>query len=264
MKTKNKKCSKCEVVKSLDEFHKAKNKKYGRHSVCRECAKQYCQDNREKLLERSKQYAKDNKEKIKQYQQDNKEEISEGRRQYYQDNREAIAEWQKEYHQANKEKRNEQRRQYYQANKEKKHQYYQDNREAIVEYQKEYHQANKERAAEYRRNRYNNEPVVALRNNVSNLIGHALKRNDGSKVGESVLQYLPYTIEQLKEHLENQFEDWMTWSNRNEWHIDHIIPQSKLPYASMDEPNFQKCWSLENLQPLEAKENMSLGNREKM
>ena len=198
MKTKSeervmKKCCKCKVVKSLDEFHKAKNKKYGRHSVCRECAKQYCQDNKEKLLERSKQYAKDNKEKIKQYQQDNKAEKN-----------------------------------------------------------------------EYLKNRKANDPVFNLRCIVSRQVHHALTRNNSSKHGESVLQHLPYTIPELKEHIESQFEDWMTWSNRGEWHIDHIIPQSKLPYDSMDDPNFQKCWALENLQPLEAKENIRLGNREKM
>ena len=69
MKTKSeervmKKCSGCKVVKSLDEFHKDKNKKDGRHARCKECVKQYCQDNREKLLEYTKQWAKDNKEKI--------------------------------------------------------------------------------------------------------------------------------------------------------------------------------------------------------
>ena len=40
-----------------------------------------------------------------------------------------------------------------------------------------------------------------------------------------------------------------------------IYPQSKLPYDSMTHPNFLKCWALENLQPLEAKENISKGNR---
>ena len=45
------------------------------------------------------------------------------------------------------------------------------------------------------------------------------------------------------------------------WHIDHIIPQSKLLYDSMDHPNFQKCWALENLQPLWAKDNISKSNK---
>ena len=40
-----------------------------------------------------------------------------------------------------------------------------------------------------------------------------------------------------------------------------IYPQSKLLYDSMEHPNFLKCWALENLQPLEAKENISKGNR---
>jgi 5-methylcytosine-specific restriction endonuclease McrA len=72
---------------------------------------------------------------------------------------------------------------------------------------------------------------------------------------------MPYTPEQLKEHLESQFEDWMTWDNYGEWHVDHIHPQSLLPYDSMDHPNFQKCWALENLQPLEARENIIKSNK---
>jgi len=214
MKTKSeervmKKCRKCEVVKSLDEFHRRNNRKSGCASKCKKCAQQYYEANREKLLEYTKQWAKDNKEKKAEY-----------NRQYRQDNKEKKAEYNRQYNQEHKAERN-----------------------------------------EYRRNRYNNEPAIALRTNVSNLIGHALKRNDGSKQGESMEQYLPYTIEQLKEHLENQFEPWMNWDNQGEWHIDHIYPQSKLPYDSMTHPNFLKCWALENLQPLEAKENISKGNR---
>ena len=92
-------------------------------------------------------------------------------------------------------------------------------------------------------------------------IYRALKSSEGSKEGNSTLDTLPYTLSQLKEHLENQFEPWMNWDNQGEWHIDHIYPQSKLPYDSMTHPNFLKCWALENLQPLEAKENIRKGNR---
>ena len=93
------------------------------------------------------------------------------------------------------------------------------------------------------------------------MIRHALDRNDGSKQGESVLQYLPYTIEQLKEHLESQFVEGMSWENRAEWDIDHVKPQSLLPYDNMTHPNFQECWALSNLQPLWAADNRSKGNK---
>ena len=32
---------------------------------------------------------------------------------------------------------------------------------------------------------------------------------------------------QLKEHIEKQFVDGMSWDNWGEWHIDHIKPVSK-------------------------------------
>jgi hypothetical protein len=73
--------------------------------------------------------------------------------------------------------------------------------------------------------------------------------------------------EDLKQHLESKFEDWMNWdnygkfnNNKRTWNIDHIIPQAVFPYDSMDEHNFKKCWALENLRPLEALENLKKGN----
>jgi hypothetical protein len=89
-------------------------------------------------------------------------------------------------------------------------------------------------------------------------------------------KYLPYTIQELKEHLEFQFEPWMTCDNQGKydsqtcddndqttwiWNIDHIVPQSKLTYTSLDEYNFQKAWALNNLRPLPAKQNLLNGNR---
>jgi len=43
----------------------------------------------------------------------------------------------------------------------------------------------------------------------------------------------------------------MTWDNYgNKWVIDHIIPQVKFIYNSLDHPNFLECWKMENLRPL--------------
>jgi hypothetical protein len=113
------------------------------------------------------------------------------------------------------------------------------------------------------------DPIRRLKHNASCLIRITLKKKDGSKKGESVFKHLPYTVEKLKEHLENQFESWMSWDNyggksndpRQTWQIDHIIPQSKFNFTEMTDPQFQECWALSNLRPLEKIQNISEGNR---
>ena len=63
-------------------------------------------------------------------------------------------------------------------------------------------------------------------------------------------------MEELRTHLENQFDDWMNWGNHGLWHIDHIIPVASFDFTSMEDEDFKKCWALENLQPLKDTENM--------
>ena len=48
----------------------------------------------------------------------------------------------------------------------------------------------------------------------------------------------------------------MTWGNYGKWHVDHIIPQAFFKYTSTDDVEFKYCWSLNNLQPLWAKDNI--------
>lgn len=86
-----------------------------------------------------------------------------------------------------------------------------------------------------------------------------------------MLQYLPYSIQELKEHLEIQFEPWMTWYNHGiydsklwddndlstwTWQIDHIVPHANFPYLSMKDQSFRDCWALSNLRPYSAKQNL--------
>lgn len=140
--------------------------------------------------------------------------------------------------------------------------YYKHNRDKITEQQKEYRQ-NKKKVAEYHKERYHNDPTYRLRHLVSMTVRNALSNNNSSKEGNSTWDALPYTPQQLREHLEAQFEEGMTWDNygRDGWHIDHIYPQSLLPYESMDDDNFKIAWDLRNLRPLWAAENFSKGNQ---
>lgn len=107
------------------------------------------------------------------------------------------------------------------------------------------------------------DPFIKLRDSVGNSVRDAL--ND-RKLGKT-FDYLPYTLEELKSHLENQFEPWMSWDNfggaaddpRETWWIDHIKPHSSFPYKSLEDPLFKECWSLSNLRPLEKIANMKKG-----
>lgn len=130
-------------------------------------------------------------------------------------------------------------------------------------YEKEYRRINKARILEnnnkYKKLRRKRDPIFRLTNNCSRMINAAL---NGKKYNYSIWDFLPYTIDELKQHLEKQFSNEMTWDNYGSyWHIDHITPQSLLPYTSMEDDNFKKCWDLNNLQPLEAIKNIKKSNR---
>jgi hypothetical protein len=98
----------------------------------------------------------------------------------------------------------------------------------------------------------------------------------GNKAGKSFKEYLDYTLDELKLHIEAQFEEWMSWDNWGiydykswkdddsstwTWQIDHIIPHSRFKYSSMDDNEFKECWALNNLRPYSAKQNIIDSNR---
>jgi len=139
------------------------------------------------------------------------------------------------------------------------------NKEKTLEYAKEYRTKNKEKILkknrDYKSKRRQIDPAFKMRCNVSIYIWKALKARNRNKTG-SVWEALPYTSKQLCEHLEKQFDEHMSWDNYGTyWHVDHIYPQSLLPYDNYEDQNFQKCWSLENLQPMEAMMNVRKSNK---
>jgi hypothetical protein len=72
-----------------------------------------------------------------------------------------------------------------------------------------------------------------------------------------------YTLEKLMSYLEKQFTDGMSWQNygKRGWNIDHIIPKSVFNYEKPEDDDFKRCWSLKNLQPLWAKDNIRKSNK---
>src|SRR6185503_18549930 len=67
----NKKCSKCKLIKSSNEFFK-KSKAYdGLNPSCKQCEKKYKRDyynkNRNLIQDNNKRYLKNNKEKMSEY-----------------------------------------------------------------------------------------------------------------------------------------------------------------------------------------------------
>jgi len=230
-------CTKCGLEKDDSDFPLRNKDKRTRRNECRQCTKKYRENyyeqNKQVLLEGAKQYYADNRDKIikdvKNYREENKDAIGEYKKEYYQENKDRI----KEYQIVNKDK-----------------------------IQKS--------ANEQRKERRKNDPSFKMRTYVSNSIRDVLKGRKNSGTWKN----LHYTPQQLKEHLERQFEPWMTWQNHGKfdpttwndndsrtwtWQIDHIIPQSDLPYTSMEDDNFKKCWALENLRPLSAKQNVVEG-----
>jgi hypothetical protein len=154
--------------------------------------------------------------------------------------------------------------------------YYNDNKEDIIAANISYRKNNQHRRNNLIKIRKSKDISFKINSNIRSLVKMTISRNGGSKGGAPTLKNLTYSINELKIHLEEQFEPWMSWNNWGvynsktwndndsttwTWQLDHIIPQSDLPYYSLSDENFKKCWSLNNLRPLSAKQNIIEGVR---
>lgn len=261
---KNKICNLCKIDKPIEDFRFKKSKNHWM-TYCRKC---------ENI--KNKEYKLKNKEKVKEY---NKNYMAEYNKVYYQTNKEKLIEYQEIYRENNEEKIKIRQGKHYEKNKDKlikkQSDYYKNNKEKINLKYKENYSNNREKmikqSVKSKKERRKKDPIFRLRESISSLIGAKIRKNNNS-----FTKFLVYTIQDLRIHLESLFEPWMTWENRGVyridtwndedqstwfWQIDHIIPHSKFNYTSMEDEEFKKCWALENLRPLSAKQNNLEGNR---
>jgi len=95
---------------------------------------------------------------------------------------------------------------------------------------------------------------------MSALIRHSLKK--GVKGNRHWEKLMPYTLDELKTHLERLWEPEMTWENHtiDGWHIDHIIPVSSFEFNQVEDQGFKDCWALNNLMPRWATTDIAIMN----
>jgi hypothetical protein len=215
-------CSTCKEDKLLSEFSKNSSRPDGLQHVCKSCNRSYHISYRQSG--RLKQVRESKREQIREYDREFR------RGEWYQ-------QYSKDYRQREdvKEKHREHNRRHYRENPNRKKQ--------IVD-----------RITHRRRT----DPVFRMNHQVSTSVRESLK---GQKRGRSWESLVGYTLEELRSHFESLFQPGMSWDNYGEWHIDHKIPVSRFDITSAECEEFRQCWSLENLQPLWAFDNLSKNAR---
>lgn len=172
-----------------------------------------------------------NKESIKAYKLANKDVISAQRKEYRAENKEKISEYDKSYREKNHDKH--------------------------ITRCSEWHKNNKDHTSEYRRE-YRSIPEVKIAHSLRERLRSGLVNHIKC---ESTLDLVGMTGVELREWLESQFVDGMTWDNYgyDGWHIDHIRPCASFDMSDPEEQ--RKCFNYTNLQPLWAMDNFVKGDR---
>ena len=129
--------------------------------------------------------------------------------------------------------------------KQREYQYRLDNREEL-----------NQRRRKYQKKHRQEDPLYRMKKDLSRDVWTFHKERGSKKEGKTH-ELLGYTAKECNEHIESLFQEGMTWDNRNEWHIDHIIPQSY--FTSIDQ--IRECYALSNLKPEWGEWNRSKGNR---
>ncbi len=152
-----------------------------------------------------------------------------------------------------------------------KKQWEQNNRENAIERQKRWLRRNpdylkqymrrpevKRHVYEYLKRLRQENPKYRLDCSMGVAIYLSLREKKGGRRWEFLVGY---TLKDLTKHLEMQFDENMTWKNYGSyWQVDHIRPRSLFKYTSPEDMEFKKCWTLENLRPLEKIANLRKGN----
>jgi hypothetical protein len=241
-------CTLCKLEKQLSEYTNRKDTFDGKTQRCKPCnnlkqREQYVK-HREKRLEEKKEYGERTKEQKKEYNKNyinkNYEILKDKKKEYYFQNSEMIKEKSKKYYSSNKEKHKLTMKNWIEKNK--------DHYKIGL---KKYYDTNKEKIFKNLKKKKIEDPIFKLKSDISSLIRLYFNRKKVKKDNRTT-EILGCSIEYFYSYIESKFVDGMSWENRNEWHLDHIVP---IRIAKTEEEviklnhhsNFRPLWSEQNL-----------------
>lgn len=179
----------------------------------------------------------------KQYEINNRDKHLASRRSHYKNTRQSKLDQRKKWRENNKEK----------------HRlgskiWAQNNPERVKENHKRWLEQNKEYLSNYHRHKIATDLSYKLLRTLRSRFSQAIKAAKLEKT-KSVFDFVDYTTEDLKNHLESLFKEGMSWNTfgKKGWVIDHIKPCAM--FQLDDEEDLKKLWALSNLQPLWFSEN---------
>jgi hypothetical protein len=112
--------------------------------------------------------------------------------------------------------------------------------------------------AAYMRRKRNEDLKFLVADRLRRRINSALACRKTRKAG-GLAELSGCTLDELVAHIEKQFADGMSWGNRRQWHIDHIIPCSA--FDMTDKIQQQIAFHYTNLRPAWASENQAKSAR---
>ena len=223
----------------------------------KEYDRNYYIEHKEEKKERSNRWRKDNPDRMKKligiWYRNHPEKRYEYTKRWKKNNTEKIKEIDRRWSKNNPEKI-----------KTKNKKYYIENRERLLEYFKQWNKDNYEKIRKYKREyiamKIKIDPKFNLNHRMRTAIAKSLK---GNKKGRRWEDLVGYTLSNLMKRLKKTIPKDYTWQDYlgGRLHIDHIIPISAFNFTRPEHSDFKRCWALNNLQLLSAKENIAKSNK---
>lgn len=257
-------CKRCGVEKDCDKFSITKTSKDGLNSWCKDCKSEYSKSKRENrvIKETGTKFCTNceiekgvvlfgignNKDGLNNWCKDCNNEYG---KKYYVENKERLKPIRKAWKENNLDRlKDYQSTRYTKIDKDRLRLYYINNIDKIKENKSKYRNTN-----EYKNwlklYRLKNSWKDRYRSSLKNVLkGFGKEKHDKTNI------ILGYSSLEFKIHIESQFNDTMSWDNRDSFHIDHIVPIS----GFREDTPINIVNSLENLRPLTGIENLSKNN----
>lgn len=258
--TNEKICTKCLISKPLDSFKLNKMGKYS--SSCRSCLNKYRIKLAKERYHRDPEYKKKHNNYSMEYQKKFPDKSKEWQKKWRDNNRDKINSFSRKYYRDKIDYFKEKGKRYYKKKWEDPEYRERVNNSTKERFQKKYYNDKEfkqkviDKQINYHKERYKTDELYKFKTDIRKVVHNSLKRK-GYKKNAKSCEILGGEWEVVKEYIESQFSEGMTWENYGDWVYDHKIPLS----ICKTNEEIIRLSHYTNLQPLWAKDNLQKSDK---